>query len=372
MSMAEQGPLIEAVNASAYRVPAEGTRGDGTCHWNATELLVVQIRAGEQVGWGYSYTGALAGVALVREALAPSVMGSRAMDLPSLWLRMNQSLRNIGRPGLGLMAISAMDIALWDLKGKLFNASLSTLWGNARGGVPVYGSGGFTTYTDEQLQSQLADWLQLGFRAVKIKLGLSLDEDIRRVELARKAVGPDVDLMVDANGAYDPRTALKLIDQLQHRDVCWLEEPVSSDNLEGLRWLRDRAPSGMAIAAGEYGWCGLYFRRMLEAHAVDVLQADATRCGYTGFIQAAHLCEAFQVPLSAHCAPAAHTVLCAAVPNFKHLEYFHDHVQLEHQLFEHLPDVRNGKLWPNRERPGHGLVFRAEQAAPFQLYPSSG
>lgn len=367
MELVEQGPLIEAVEATAYRIPTDGRQGDGTFHWSATELLVVHIRAGGEVGWGYSYTGALAGAALVRDTLAPSVMGSRAMDLPSLWLHMNQALRNIGRPGLGLMAASAMDVALWDLKGRLLKVPLSTLWGNARAGVPVYGSGGFTTYTDEQLQAQLADWMQLGLTAVKIKLGLSLEEDLRRVELARTAVGPDIGLMVDVSGAYDTRTALALIQQLQHRDVCWLEEPVSSDNLDALRWLRDRAPAGMAIAAGEYGWCGLYFRHMLQAQAVDVLQANATRCGYTGFMQAAHLCEAFQLPLSAHGAPALHTPLCASVPNLIHLEYFHDHVQLEQRLFEHLPTVRNGKLWPNRDRPGHGLELRAEEAAPFQL-----
>lgn len=361
------GPLIESVEASAYRIPTDGRQGDGTFHWSATELLVVHIRAGGEVGWGYSYTGALAGAALVRDTLAPSVMGSRAMDLPSLWRHMNQALRNTGRPGLGLMAASAMDVALWDLKGKLLNAPLSTLWGNARAGVPVYGSGGSTTYTDEQLQTQLADWRQLGLSAVKIKLGISLEEDLRRVELARTAVGPDVDLMVDVSGAYDARTALKLIQQVQHLDVGWLEEPVSSDNLDALHWLRDRAPAGMAIAAGKYGWCGLYFRRMLQAQAVDVLQADATRCGYTGFMQAAHLCEAFQLPLSAHGAPALHAALCACVPNLIHVEYFHDHVQLENQLFEHLPQVRNGKLWPNRERPGHGLAFCAEKAVPFQV-----
>ncbi|MDQ2075374.1 enolase C-terminal domain-like protein [Marinimicrobium sp. ABcell2] len=362
-----QGPLIESVEVAAYRVPTDDAEGDGTFHWSSTELLVVQIRAGDHVGLGYSYTGGLAAAALVRDTLAPSVMGSRAVDLPSLWLHMNQSLRNIGRPGLGLMAASAMDIALWDLKGKLLNISLSTLWGNSRAGVPVYGSGGFTTYTDEQLRSQLADWMELGLTAVKIKLGLILEEDIRRVALAREVVGPDVELMVDANGAYNPRTALDLIERLHHWGICWLEEPVSSDNLEGLSWLRDRTPSGIAIAAGEYGWGGIYFRRMLETHAVDILQADATRCGYSGFIQAAQLCEAFQIPLSAHCAPAVHTALCATLPNFKHIEYFHDHVRLEKLLFEHVPELRNGKLWPNRERAGHGLAFRSEHAAPFLL-----
>ena len=151
-------------------------------------------------------------------------------------------------------------------------------------------------------------------------------------------------------------------------DVAWFEEPVAGDDLEGLHLLRDRAPAGMDIAAGEYGYDLGYFYRMLDAEAVDVLQADVTRCsGITGFLQVAGLCETYHLPLSAHCAPAQHAhVGCTALP-LKHIEYFHDHVRIERMLFEGAPQVTNGELHPDLSRPGCGLEFKRADALKFRL-----
>jgi len=150
--------------------------------------------------------------------------------------------------------------------------------------------------------------------------------------------------------------------------VSWFEEPVSSDDLAGLARLRERAPEGMEIAAGEYGYHAQYFQRMLAAGAVDVQQADATRCGgVTGFMQAAALCEAHQVDLSAHCAPSLHCTLGCAAPRFRHIEWFHDHVRIEQQLFEGAPRPREGQLTPDRARPGLGLTLRSAEAARYAV-----
>lgn len=363
----KQDPLINAVDVAAYCVPTDAPEADGTLKWKATEMVLVHVHAGGEIGLGYSYTAGVPAARLIKDKLEPCLIGASAFDLPRLWSRMQRTLRNIGRPGLGMMTIAALDQALWDLKAKLLGISLSALWGQARFSVPLYGSGGFTSYTDGHLQSQLEDWLGQGFGAVKIKLGLGVDDDARRVDAAQAVIGHTVELMVDANGAYDRRTALALIEELHPRGIAWLEEPVSSDDLEGLRWLRDRSPGGLAIAAGEYGWDAIYFRQMLAAGAVDVLQADATRCGFTGFLQAAHLCEAYQVPLSAHCAPAIHASICAAVPRLRHLEYFHDHVRIESLLFSDGPTLSDGELWPNRDKPGHGLKLRTKVAEPYQM-----
>lgn len=360
-------PCIEELTVEAYRIPTDLPEADGTLTWDASEMVIVWVHAGGKVGIGYSYTAALAAGLLIKSQLEPCLMGMNAFDLPHLWQRMNNCLRNTGRPGLGMMAIAAVDQALWDLKAKLLGVSLLTLWGQVRRSIPVYASGGFTSYTSRQLQEQLEGWLEQGFTAVKIKLGCGLEEDLDRARMARSTLGKDVALMVDTNGAYHPRAALELIDRLGEYGVCWLEEPVSSDDLEGLCWLRDRTPAGMAIAAGEYGWDVRYFNSMLAANAVDTLQADATRCGYTGFIQAAHLCEAHQTPLSAHCAPRVHAPLCAALPGLRHLEYFHDHVRIESLLFEDNPPLRGGELWPERDRPGHGLCFRRETASTYRI-----
>lgn len=359
---------IDEVTASAFRVPTEnGAEEDGTLRWQATELVTVEAQAQGQRGFGYSYTAGAPARELVQGKLASCLLGENALSLPQHWRRMNDVMRNIGRPGLGMMAISAVDQALWDLKAKLLDLPLVELWGEARPFSLAYASGGFVNQNDKELEEQLNQWLDAGFTYVKIKIGTDVEEDAHRVALAREVIGDSVQLMVDANGAYDPRTALALIKKIQPFDVCWLEEPVSSDDLNGLRWLRDRAPAGMAIAAGEYGWDLHYFRQMLSTGAVDVLQADATRCGYTGFYQLASLCAAFSIPLSAHCAPAVHAPLCCSIPAFRHLEYFHDHVRIESMIFDHHSDLKEGTISPTRNIPGHGVSLNREAAEPYRL-----
>jgi L-alanine-DL-glutamate epimerase-like enolase superfamily enzyme len=257
------------------------------------------------------------------------------------------------------MAISAVDSALWDLKARLLNVSLVSLLGAVRESVPIYGSGGFTSYSEKQLKQQFSGWVKLAIRRVKMKIGRDAAADVSRVQDARAAIGAATELFVDANGAYSRKQAIAQAAKFADFNVSWFEEPVSSDDLAGLRLVRDRAPAIMEIAAGEYGYDPWYFREMLSAGAVDVLQADATRCGgITGFLQAAALCQANHVPLSAHTAPALHThVCCAAIP-VRHLEYFHDHVRIEHMFFDGTPSPVNGELRPDLSRPGMGLEVK--------------
>jgi L-alanine-DL-glutamate epimerase-like enolase superfamily enzyme len=205
-------------------------------------------------------------------------------------------------------------------------------------------------------------------KMVKMKIGRAPSADFDRVRAAREAIGPNVELCVDANGAYSRKQALAQAEHFAELDVRWFEEPVSSDDLEGLRLLRDRAPAGMTIAAGEYGYDVYYFRRMLAAGAVDVLQADATRCGgLTGFLQAGALCEAFELPFSFHCAPAVHLAAACALPAFWVGEYFFDHARIENMLFDGVPQPIAGALRPDRSRPGCGLEFKRADATPFAL-----
>jgi L-alanine-DL-glutamate epimerase-like enolase superfamily enzyme len=151
-------------------------------------------------------------------------------------------------------------------------------------------------------------------------------------------------------------------------NVVWFEEPRPSDDLLGLRLLRDRAPAGMDIAAGEYGDTPDYFLRMLKAGAVDCLQADATRCGgYTGFLKAAALCEAFQMPLSAHCAPQLHAHVGCAVHSLRHVEYFHDHNRIDRMLFDGILEPHLGMLKPDRNQTGHGMTLKTVDAEKFRI-----
>jgi L-alanine-DL-glutamate epimerase-like enolase superfamily enzyme len=358
---------IREIRVSAYRIPTDAHESDGTFEWDATTLVLVEAVAADTSGIGFTYADTST-AKLIQDSLAKVVQGTDAMDVPRAWTAMVQSIRNLGRPGICSMAISAIDTSLWDLQAKLLGIPLVRLFGQVRDAMPLYGSGGFTSYSKEKLQEQLGEWVDQGIPRVKMKIGRDPAADPERVAFAREAIGDEAALFVDANGAYSRKQALELSHVFSELDVSWFEEPVSSDDLVGLRLMRDAGPPGMDIAAGEYGYDVTYFERMLEAGAVDVLQADATRCGgYTGFFQAATLCEAHHLPLSAHCAPALHLAAgCAARP-FRHAEYFHDHARIEQMLFDGAPQPNDGALAPDLSRPGNGLSLKTRDAEKFKL-----
>ena len=289
--------------------------------------------------------------------------------MPAVWQAMVAAVRNVGLPGIAATAISAVDIALWDLKARLLDLPLVRLLGASRSSVPVYGSGGFTSYDAVELKEQVAAWADAGIDQVKIKVGRTPRDDVARVDAARRAIGFDIDLFVDANGAYAPKQALAMAEQFARYGVGWFEEPVPSDDLEGLRLLRDRGPAGMEFAAGEYGYDARYFRRLLQAGAVDVLQADVTRClGISGFVAASGLAAAFGVPLSAHTAPTLHLHVVCAVENVRNIEWFHDHVRLERLLFDGVIEPERGELQPDLTRAGLGLEIKRTDAEPYLVH----
>ena len=354
---------IAAVFARAYVVPTDAPEADGTFAWRKTTLVVATVEAGGRSGLGYTY-GASAITELATGALAQALQGQDAFDIPRCHRRMVDSVRNMGRSGLAATAISALDAALWDLKAKLLDLPLVDLLGRARDAAPIYGSGGFTSYDDAQLTRQLRHWVErAGCRAVKMKIGSHPQDDPRRVRVAKSAIG-DATLFVDANGALSVKEALRLADIFAaEAGVAWFEEPVSSDDLDGLAQVRAAAPPGMAIAAGEYAFNSDDVRRMLGRRAVDVQQADASRClGITGFLQAGALCEAHHIDLSGHCAPALHLHCACAVPRLRHLEWFHDHVRIEQMLFDGAPVAKDGEIRPDLTRPGLGLDFKQQDA----------
>ncbi len=357
--------VVTALRVSAFTIPTSSPESDGTYSWTSTTMVLVEVAAGNEVGIGYTYADT-ATAALIHKTLKQVIIGANAMDVTASWQKMVYTIRNLGRSGICSMAIAAIDTALWDLKAKLLGIPLCRLFGQVRESIPVYGSGGFTNYSQTQMQSQLKDWMNEGVTRFKIKIGTHPHDDPARVRHARQLIGPDAELFVDANGALSAKSALRYADIFAESNVTWFEEPVSSDDLRGLAFIRERAPAGMDIAAGEYGYDVDYFRRMLEAHAVDVLQADATRCaGFTGFLQADALALAHHTPLSAHCAPALHAHVCAAAHQLRHIEYFHDHSRIEQILFDGAAQAKNGSLTPDLSRPGIGLELKAADAARF-------
>ncbi len=333
--------LIESVNAAVYTVPTDAPEGDGTLAWDATVMTVVQARAGGCTGTGWTYGSAACG-AVVMGKLAAVVRGRDPMDVGGAFEAMVRAVRNDGRPGAVGYAVSAVDVALWDLKARLLGVSLPRLLGAVRAEVPVYGSGGFTTYGDRQLHDQLSGWA-LEQRIPRVKedhqgqrsesWGTAAGRDLERIAQARKVIGPETELFIDANGGYQRKQAVRVMSAAAGLDVRWFEEPVSSDDLDGLREVRDAVQAD--VTAGEYGYDLTYFRRMCAAGAVDCLQADVSRCGgITEWLRAAAVAASYGLQISGHCAPHLHAAVATAVPNLRHLEWFHDHVRIENMFFD--------------------------------------
>lgn len=366
--MARSSDAVDAVDTRVYTVPTDHPEGDGTLAWDSTTLVVVTVRAGETTGLGWTYTSAAA-KDLIDGKLAGSVQGTDPLDVVGTHETVVRAVRNTGRPGLVSCAISAVDTALWDLKARLLDVALADLWGRGRADVPLYGSGGFTTYDDDTTRRQVEGWLDAGMPRVKIKIGESWgsepQRDLHRARLVRELVGDDVQVFVDANGAYTRKQAVRMGHRLaEEAGVVWFEEPVSSDDRTGLREVRDQCPQD--VAAGEYGYLPHYFAELVTDEAVDCVQADVTRCGgYTDWLRVAGLVACHGLPISGHCAPNLHAHVAVHCPHLAHLEYFHDHVRIEQMLFDGVLSPRGGALVPGSD-PGHGMALKTADAEPYR------
>lgn len=359
---------IRSVSVAAYSIPTDQPEQDGTLDWDSTGLVLVEVTAGDATGYGWSYANSGA-AAVVSGLLAGELDGANALAVGENWGRMWRAVRNNGHAGLSAMAVSAVDVALWDLKAKLLGVPLVTAIDACHDACPIYGSGGFTNYSLERLADQVRGWAEAGIPRVKIKVARDPDADAERAKVVRAAIGDDVEFFVDANGALTRKDALLWARRYKDEyDVHWFEEPLTSDDLAGLRMLRDRGPGGLDIAAGEYGFNLPYFRDMLRAGAVDCLQADVTRCGgITGFLRVGALCEAETIELSGHCAPNVTAQAACGVAHLRHLEYFHDHVRIENLYFDGaLQPQPGGVLRPDLTRPGHGMTPKRADLEEFR------
>lgn len=357
---------IQKGTVRTYRIPTEEPESDGTLKWDHTDLVLVELTAAGEKGIGYTYSSPAA-ARIISDIFLSEIKDKDALDINGIWYLMQKKVRNLGRPGIAAMAISAVDNALWDLKAKILNLPLCRLIGMVRKNIPVYASGGFTSYNPDELKEKFGQWKDNGHKMFKMKIGRDKDEDFKRMEAARDCIG-DSKLFVDANGAYYQKEAIAIAKILKEFDVKWYEEPVTSDDLDGLHYVRDNTPSSIRVTAGEYGFTPTYFNRMLAAKSVDVLQADATRCGgITGFIKAHEICESYHLPFSAHCAPTLHMHPGVALHNMQHIEYFRDHVRIESELFEGFVQARNGKMTPDLSRLGFGIEFKYSDAEKYLI-----
>lgn len=360
---------IQQVYTSAYKIPTNTPESDGTLSWDHTTLIIVEIKAGGKTGIGYTYANP-ATAFLIDSTLKEWIKGRAIMDIPAITALLQKKIRNDGECGIAMMAISAIDSALWDIKAKILGLPLCDLLGQARDDMLIYGSGGFTNYSDKTTEEQFCGWEQKGIRFLKMKIGSNPELDADRIKKVRKVIHPETKLFVDANGAYTIKQALYKARQFADYGVTWFEEPVFSDNLDGLHFIREHVHEQINIAAGEYGYNVPYFHNMLNARAVDILQADASRCGgITGFLKAAVLAEGRQIPFSSHCAPSLHLHAAVSLRSFFIAEYFFDHVRIEEMLFDGFSLPVNGRMRPDPDRPGMGIEFKYSDAEKFRILP---
>jgi L-alanine-DL-glutamate epimerase-like enolase superfamily enzyme len=349
---------VERLETCCFTIPTDQLESDGTLEWTSTTIVVVEAVGGGRRGLGWTYAPEAA-EGVVHALLGPRVAGRSLDDLGRLWLELGTALRNAGRPGIAYCALSAVDLALWDLRARLLDVPLATLLPAAHERVPVYGSGGFCSYSDKRLAEQLGEWAAQGLSRVKMKLGREPACDPQRLSVAREAIG-DAELMVDANGAFGVKEAILWADRyVEEWDVRWFEEPVSSADLDGLQRVRDH--SRLEIAAGEYAYVLADFRNLLGR--VDCLQADVTRCGgISGILRVNGLASTYGLDVSGHCAPQLSAHALCAVDRLRHLEYFHDHVRIESMLFDGVLTPVEGALVPDRSRAGNGLELKRADA----------
>lgn len=361
---------VTRLTASVYRIPTEGPEADAGAQWDATTLVLVEAEgAGGQHGLGYTYTAAAA-AQVVRDLLVGAVCGRNLEDVQPVGRAMLAAVAEVDPPELAACAVSAVDIALWDLRARAVEQPLFQLLGAQRQAAPVYGSGGFLNSSTAELVAQLGGWVARGIARVQMKVGRAgqegADLDLARVRAVRTALGPRVELYVDADGAYDAVHAIAQERRFAALGVSCFEEPVPSAGLEELAQVRREG--GLRVAAGEYGFDPLYFRNLMAAGAVDIVQPAVTRClGVTGWLAAVQLADSFELGVWAHGAPALHVHMACAAPTAVQVEYFHDHARVERLLFDGVVDPVDGELRPDPGRPGLGLELKRAAAERWRV-----
>lgn len=346
------------IRADLYRIALPVTLSDST-HGDMShfELVTVRLRDSDGAqGVGYTVTVGTNGHAIhatIVKDLAPRLLGERADTIEALWKKMWWATHYGGRAGAAIMAISALDIALWDMKARRFGVPLWTLLGGHDPKVPCYAGGIDLYFTVEQLLKQTEGNLARGFRAIKMKVGRSLlSEDVARVQAMRQFLGADFPLMVDANMRWSADEAIRAARAFQPHGVYWLEEPTIPDDIAGhARVVRE---GGLPVATGENLRTVYEFAQFIQAGAVTFPEPDVTVCGgVTPFMKVARLAEAFNLPVTSHGAHDVTVHLLAAAPNRSYLEAHG--FGLDRYIAEPLRIEEGLAIAP--DRPGHGITF---------------
>lgn len=322
---------------------------------DTVDILLIRIRAGNGLlGCGYAFafgTADLAPVIASAKGLCTLLVGEDAGKTERLWARMMRALALVGAGGPTLAALSAIDIALWDLAGQACGRSVADMLGGARDAIPVYGSNGSLQSSIDELVAEAMGFAQLGYPAYKFKIGAGLAQDVERVRAVRQAVGPSLKLMADGTQQWSPKEAIRVAHALSPYDLWWLEEPVNAQDIEGCAEVRRAVP--MDIATGETNFGASESARLLQAGATDVLMPNLQRVGgITGWRKVAAMAELHRVPMASHVYGEIGVHLMCGVPNALTLEV----VPWWPKLFNESLNIKDGMASPPA-RPGLGLTL---------------
>ena len=358
---------ITEVTSAIYSRPHERPITNGKYTYTEISVVVVKVTTDDGLtGIGWAGGGSIVGETV--KELEPYVVGEDPFNVERIWDKMYLP-KVFGRKGLTTRAISAVDIAIWDLIGKAVEKPLYQLLGGYRDTVPAYIAGGY--YEEgkglDGLSREMETNLKLGARAIKMKIGaVSLREDEKRVKAVREVIGDEVDLLVDANNAYNTYQATQMAHRLEEYDAFWFEEPVSPDNIGGSAEVA--ASSDIPIATGENEYTRWGFRDLIEARAADIINADAQVLGgITEFRKVADLASAYEIPVAPHGSQGVHVHLVAAIPNGLIVEYYEKNTNpLEGMMFDQSLELVNGQVSPPK-RPGLGVELNEKALEPYRV-----
>jgi L-alanine-DL-glutamate epimerase-like enolase superfamily enzyme len=346
---------VHLVSAAVPDGIADATRKVETIGFTIVRITTNQGLEG--IGVTYHEVGGEATREVIRRNMAPKLIGRDPLETEAIWQEFFHYLRGIGRKGVMFCALSAVDIALWDLKGKIVDLPLYRLLGGSSPRAPVYASGGWTSYDDDQLVDEMKGMVARGFRSIKFKVGFEGGQrpsrDVQRVRKVREAVGPDIRLMVDANNCFDAASAIQLANRIREYDIFLFEEPVFADDMPGLA--RFRRGTDIPLATGEHEYTKFGVRDLLLNEAADIVQVDGARAGgYTEMLKCAALTQAWNVRFAPHAMENIHLHLVAAVPNAVFLERLLMFEDVTAQVFKNAPVPVDGFMTAP-ELPGLGL-----------------
>jgi L-alanine-DL-glutamate epimerase-like enolase superfamily enzyme len=360
---------VRRCESAYYRIPREVwwpvPQVGSTVSVDALELITCRVETADGiVGLGYAYTLGHGGAAvhtMLEAEVSPALTGRELQSPVSAWNDLLWRLTWAGRSGVSLMAIAAADIALWDAASKEAGLPLYRFLGAQREQIAVYGSGIDLAYTLDELLTEVRDFQDSGFTALKIKVGRSHSEDIQRVRAVRTEVGPDVTVMVDANMGWTLDEAARRARAFEEYEIAWLEEPLVPEDIDGHAELQ--RSTSIPIAAGETLFSPFEFKNYIQRRAIRILQVDVTRVGgITAWLEVASLAHAFHLPLAPHFVQDIHVHLLCAVPNAMVLEYLP-----WFDVFIEEPLLIEGGVARPPGRPGHGVTFKQDLLQPHRL-----